>query len=413
MATNRKRVLVPSVMGAGGRRLLEARDDVEVVAFPTTISAADFHTLLRSGGEVHGAILGLTRFGETECALARGLEVVARIGVGYDAIDVPALTRRRVPLMLVGNANSSSVAEHALFLMLTLAKRGGELDMLVRAGRWAERLTAVPVDLLGKTVFVVGFGRTGTRVAKRCLAMEMTVIVYDPYLPAETMRAAGCEPVSDLDAALPRADFVTIHCPRSAETIGMFGAARLQRMKKTAYLVNTARGGIVDEGALHAALTAGTIAGAGIDVFDPEPPPPDHPLLQLANLVTSPHMAGVTRESIDRMAVQAAYNVLSVFDGDQACGGASISLRARLCHLAARLAHSSGCGIRHQPRVAKNRAELVALAETSNGRLGSIGMHARDLAALAGSRADGLDRRQHFRVLRIEGRRLPHAEREI
>ena len=187
--------------------------------------------------------------------------------------------------------------------------------MLVRAGRWAERLTAVPVDLLGKTVLVVGFGRTGTRVAKRCLAMEMTVIVFDPYLPAETMRAAGCEPVSDLDAALPRADFVTIHCPRSAETIGMFGAARLQRMKKTAFLVNTARGGIVDEGALHAALTAGTIAGAGIDVFDPEPPPPDHPLLRLANLVTSPHMAGVTRESIDRMAVQAAYNVLSVFDG--------------------------------------------------------------------------------------------------
>src|SRR5215467_15407812 len=99
VATNRKRVLVPSVMGAGGRRLLDARDDVEVVAFATTISAADFHTLLRSGGEVHGAILGLTRFGETECALARGLGVVARIGVGYDAIDVPALTRRRVPLM--------------------------------------------------------------------------------------------------------------------------------------------------------------------------------------------------------------------------------------------------------------------------------------------------------------------------
>src|SRR5262249_11053443 len=112
----RKRLLVPGVMGAGGRRLFDARDDVEIVAFPATISAADFHTLLRSGGEVHGAILGLTGFGETECALARGLEVVARIGVGYDAIDVPALTRRRVPLMLVGTANSSSVAEHALFL---------------------------------------------------------------------------------------------------------------------------------------------------------------------------------------------------------------------------------------------------------------------------------------------------------
>jgi D-3-phosphoglycerate dehydrogenase len=315
MASNRKRVVVPSSMGAGGRRLLDARDDVEVVAFPPAVSVADFQALLRSGGEVHGAILGLTRFGETECELARGLQVVARIGVGYDAIDVPALTARRVPLMLVGTANSPSVAEHALFLMLTLAKRGAELDALVQAGRWAERLSAVPVDLLGKTVLIVGFGRIGTRIAKRCLAMEMTVIACDPYLPADVVRAAGCEPVADLDAALPRADFVTIHCPRNEETIGMFGAARLQRMKKSAYLVNTARGGIVDEAALHAALTAGTIAGAGIDVFDPEPPPPDHPLLRLANLVTSPHMAGVTRESVDRMAVQAAYNVLSVFDG--------------------------------------------------------------------------------------------------
>ncbi len=302
MATNRKRLLVPNVMGEGGRKLLMARDDVEVVPFPTTISSGEFHALLQAGGEV-------------ECALARSMQVVARIGVGYDAIDVPALTRRRIPLMLVGTANSSSVAEHALFLMLTLAKRAAELHALVRAGRWAERLTAVPIDLLGKTVLVIGFGRTGTRVAKRCLAMEMNVMVYDPYLPAETVRAAGCELVSDLDVALPRADFVTIHCPKTAETIAMFGAARLQRMKKTAYLVNTARGGIVDESALHAALTAGTIAGAGIDVFDPEPPPPDHPLLKLANLVTSPHMAGVTRESIDRMAVQAARNVLSVFDG--------------------------------------------------------------------------------------------------
>jgi len=302
-------------MGQGGRKLLDTREDVEVVVFPAAIATAGFQALLRSSGEVHGAILGLTRFGEEECALAHGLQVVARIGVGYDAIDVPALTARRIPLMLVGTANSSAVAEHAVFLMLTLAKRARELDTLVRAGRWAERLAALPVDLLSKTVLIIGFGRIGTRVAKRCLAMEMNVLVYDPYLPAETVRAAGCEPVSDLDAAIPRADFVTIHCPKSAETVAMFDSARLQGMKKTAYLVNTARGGIVDEMALHAALSSGTIAGAGIDVFDPEPPLPDHPLLKLANFVTSPHMAGVTRESLDRMAVQAATNALSVFDG--------------------------------------------------------------------------------------------------
>ena len=315
MASNKKRVVIPNVIGEGGRKLLLAREDIEVVPFPATIASGDFHALLKSG-DVDAAILGVIRFGEAECALARGLQVVARIGVGYDAIDVGALTRRRIPLMLVGTANSSSVAEHALFLMLALARRAAELDALVRGGRWAERLKTLPVDLLGKSVLIVGFGRTGARVARRCLAMEMNVLVYDPYLPAEHMRAAGCEPVSDLDAALPGADFVTIHCPKTPETIGMFGAARLPRMKKTAYLVNTARGGIVDESALHAVLTERTIAGAGIDVLEQEPPAPDHPLLRLPNVIFSPHMAGVTRESIDRMAAQAAKNALSVLDGN-------------------------------------------------------------------------------------------------
>ena len=314
MTSNRKRVLVPNTLGEGGWKVLNARDDLDLIRFPNPIATPDFHALLRAAPDADGVILGLTRFGETECSLVPGLQVVARIGVGYDAIDVPALTRRRIPLMLVGTANSSAVAEHALLLMLALAKRTGELHGLVRSGRWAERLGVVPVDLFDKTVLVVGFGRVGTRVAKRCLALEMKVLIYDPYLSADTVHAAGCEPVADLDAALPRADFVTIHCPKTDETTGMFDAPRLARMKASAFLVNTARGGIVDEAALHAALTAGTIAGAGIDVFDPEPPPSDHPLLLLPNLVSSPHMAGVTRESIERMAMQAAYNVLSVLD---------------------------------------------------------------------------------------------------
>ena len=316
MASNKKRVLVPNVMAKAGWDMLNEREDVEPAAFPTTISAGDFNALLRSNDEVHGVILGLTRFGETEYAGARGLQVVARIGVGYDTIDVLALTHHRIPLMVVGTANSSTVAEQALFMMMALAKRGTHVDRLVRTGRWSERLSLLPVDLMNKTLLIVGFGRIGTRTAKRCLAMDMNVLVYDPYVPADQVRAAGCEPVGDLDSAVPRADFVSIHCPRTPETEGMFGNARLKRMKPTAYLVNTARGGIVDETALHAALTGGTIAGAGIDVFDREPPDPENPLLKLDNVVTAPHMAGVTRESIDRMAAQAVRNVLSVFDGN-------------------------------------------------------------------------------------------------
>jgi D-3-phosphoglycerate dehydrogenase len=316
MASNKKKVLVPNIMGPAGWNALEAREDIETVRFLTTISAGDFQALLRASAGVDGVILGLTRFGEPECALAgEKLRVVARIGVGYDTVDVAALTRRRVPLMVVGSANSPSVAEQALYMMMTLAKRGAYVHSLVRDGRWSERLSLLPVDLLGKNLLIVGFGRIGTRTAKRCLAMEMDVLVYDPYVKAEAVRAAGCEKVEDLDAALSRADFVSIHCPKTPETNGMFDAARLKRMKPTAYLVNTARGGIIDETALHAALTQGGIAGAGIDVFEKEPPAPDNPLLALDNVVTAPHMAGVTRESVDRMAITAARNVLSVLDG--------------------------------------------------------------------------------------------------
>jgi len=315
MPSNRKRIVVPTSMGAGGFEVLKTRDDVEVVPFNGTIASPDFNKLLAADGEVNGAILGLTRFGDTEAKNAKGLQVVSRIGVGYDTVDVPALTRHKVPLMIAGTANSPSVAEQAMHFMFALAKRGAELNAMVKANRWNDRFKSLPIDLIGKTLIIVGFGRIGTRVAKRTLAMEMNVLVYDPYVKSEAIRAAGCEPVTDLDAALPRADFVTIHCPKTDETVGMFDAVRLKRMKPTAYLINTARGGIVDEKDLHAALTSGVIAAAGLDVLDREPPDADNPLLTLDNVITAPHMAGVTRESIDRMAVQAVKNVLSVFDG--------------------------------------------------------------------------------------------------
>jgi D-3-phosphoglycerate dehydrogenase len=170
--------------------------------------------------------------------------------------------------------------------------------------------------LFGKTVLLIGFGRIGTRTAKRCLAMEMNVLVYDPYKPAKEIKAAGCEAVDDLDAALPRADFVSIHCPKTPETVGMFNADRLKRMMPSAYLVNTARGGLIDEAALYEALISGRLAGAGLDVFAQEPPPVPYPLFDLPNVIIAPHVAGVTWEAVDRMSEQTARNILSALDGD-------------------------------------------------------------------------------------------------
>src|SRR6516225_11207511 len=209
MATNKKKIFVTQTLSQGARALLTQRDDIELVEFSNLISAKDFEAMLKQHAPVHGVALGATRFGEPELEAAGDMKVVTRIGVGFDAVDVPALSRRNVPLMVAGTANSPSVAEQALFMMLTLAKRATEMHALVKDGTWAGRLGKLPYDLYGKTVLIVGFGRIGTRTAKRCLAMEMHVLVYDPYKSEAEIKAAGCAPVADLDAALPRADFVT------------------------------------------------------------------------------------------------------------------------------------------------------------------------------------------------------------
>jgi D-3-phosphoglycerate dehydrogenase / 2-oxoglutarate reductase len=316
MNTNKKKLLITESMSQTGWSLFNARGDIETVEFSNLISAQDFDALLKRHAPVHGVALGATRFGEPQLEASGDMKVVARIGVGYDSVDVPALSRHKVPLMVAGTANSPSVAEQAMFMMLTLAKRAVELHALVKDGKWSTRLGLLPFDLFGKTVLIAGFGRIGTRMAKRCLAMEMTVLVYDPYQSADAIKAAGCEPVPNLDAALPRADFVSLHCPKTPETTGLIDAARLALMKPSAYLINTARGGIVVEAALYDALLAGKLAGAGLDVFEVEPPPHGHRLFDLPNVIIAPHVAGVTREALDRMGLQTARNMLSVLDGE-------------------------------------------------------------------------------------------------
>jgi D-3-phosphoglycerate dehydrogenase / 2-oxoglutarate reductase len=312
MASNRKKVMLPHTMGKEGVELIRRRDDIEVVMYPGGITQAELLPLL---SDVAGISLGGTPYRKPEMDVSPAMEVVARIGVGYDTVEVPALTARRVPLMVAGTANSTSVAEHAFHLMMALAKRTPALDALVRKGTWGDRHGGLPMELSGKTALIVGFGRIGTRSARRCQGFDMNVLIYDPYVPAEKIAAAGCERVADLDAALPRADFVSIHCPKNPQTVGMFNAARLARMKRGAFILNTARGGIIDEPALHAALTSGHLAGAGLDVFDLEPTPVNNTLLQLDTVITSPHMAGVTTESVAGMAVVTAENILSVLDG--------------------------------------------------------------------------------------------------
>jgi D-3-phosphoglycerate dehydrogenase / 2-oxoglutarate reductase len=312
MATNKTKVMLPDTMGREGIALMQAREDIETIVYRTMITQAD---LLPRLTDVAGIALSLTPFRQPEMDASPAMQVVARIGVGYDAVEVPALTARRVPLMVAGTANSISVAEQAFHLIIALAKKNRAMDAMVRDNKWSNRQGSLPMELAGKTVLIVGFGRIGTRTARRCAAFDMTVLIHDPYINQESIRSAGYEPAADLNAVLPGVDIVCIHCPKNPETIGLFNADRLGRMKKGALIVNTARGGIIDEPALCQALISGHLAGAGLDVFDQEPTPPGNPLLKLDQVISSPHMAGVTIEAVAAMAVATSRNILSVIDG--------------------------------------------------------------------------------------------------
>src|SRR6201996_8334773 len=191
MATNKKKIFVTESMSQPGRALLREGDDIQIVEFPNMISAGDFEAMLKAQAPVHAVALGATRFGELELEASGDMKVVTRIGVGYDAVDVPAPSRRNAPLLEAGTANPPSVAEQAVFMMLTLAKRAVEMHALVKDGAWASRLGKLPYDLFGKTLLIIGFGRIGSRTARRCLAMEMNVLVYDPYKTAAEIKAAG------------------------------------------------------------------------------------------------------------------------------------------------------------------------------------------------------------------------------
>jgi D-3-phosphoglycerate dehydrogenase len=307
----KKRIMVQMPLTDGICSVLDARKDVEAVQF-TQLSEDN---ILQHVGEYDAAILSITPFTARIIDKADKMQIVARHGVGYDAVDVPALTKKGIPLAVVGTANSVTVAEHALFFILALAKRAILFDREVRKGNWDIRYNHIGFDVADKKVLVLGLGRIGRRLVPMLNAMGMDVFVYDPYVLQDTIVTSGATPVEDWRAALPDMDFVSVNCPKNEETNGMIGTAELASMKKTAFVVNTARGNIVDESALYHALKSGSIAGAGIDPFVVEPAGPNEPLFELDNIIVSPHSAGVTKESLFRMGAAAAQNILDQFDG--------------------------------------------------------------------------------------------------
>ena len=300
-------VLVAGKLHPSGLALLDAAAGV-TWDYVEDISEESYAPLI---GKADGLVIRTQPMTAATVARADRLKIVSRHGVGYDAVDVAALTARGIALAVVGDVNSVSVAEHAMMLLLAAAKRVTEADNTIRHGSWGWRNGLKSVELGGKRLLILGFGRSGRHLARMAQGFRMEVCVHDPFLSADP------EPpvtrVADLTDGLRTADFVSIHIPRTDRPL--IGAAELAAMKRGAIIVNTSRGGIVDEAALATALSSGHLGGAGFDVFDTEPPGPDSPLVRAERMVITPHIAGLTAECGERMAVQSVQNVLDFLAG--------------------------------------------------------------------------------------------------
>jgi len=308
----RKRVVVSEYIDPAGLELL--RRETEVLFLPDLPGT----TLEDAVAGAHGLGVRLARISAELMAAAPHLKVIAKHGVGYDNIDVAAATARRIVVVTTPRANSVSVAEHILALMLCLADRVCRANSDLKAGRFRRREDYTGVELKGKTLGIIGLGRIGSETAARCrLGFGMSVVAYDPYVPAQTFESTGYRRVDTPAQVLSEADFVVLCIPLTPETRGMVGARELLLMKPTAYLVNTSRGGLVDESALYTALSRGAIAGAAMDAFVKEPPTPDNPLLSLDNFIATPHVAGATVEAMRRMATDLAEEILRVLRGER------------------------------------------------------------------------------------------------
>jgi len=308
----RKRVIITEYIDPAGLEILSRYFDLVYLPGTKKVKLDDVI------GEAQGLGVRLAPITAELMARAPHLKVVAKHGVGYDNIDVAAATSRRIVVVTTPKANAVSVAEHIVSLMLCLANRICAANSDLKAGRFKQREDYVGVELKGKTLGVVGLGRIGSETARKCRSgFGMNVVAYDPLLSLETFELTGYKRTDTLGPLLEEADFVVLCVPLTSQTANMIGAKELGWMKSSAYLINTSRGGLVDETALHAALSEGRIAGAAMDAFVKEPPGPDNPLLSLDNFIATPHVAGATSEAMKRMATDLAEEIVRVLSGER------------------------------------------------------------------------------------------------
>lgn len=292
-----------------GMELLESRKDLVTCEVLVDLSCEAVEHAIADADAIVVRTAPLSR---QTLERAPRLRIVSRHGVGTDNVDVDYLSSRGIPMAIAADSNVGSVAEHTLMMILALAKDALAGDRATRAGDFAWRDLRTASDVAGKTILIMGYGRIGRRVGELCRTLGMHVAAYDPY---GEPGMEGVEWAGDFRAFLPQADFLSLHLPSTPETRGLIGARELSLLKRGAFVINCARGGIIDEAALAEALESGHLGGAGLDVFAHEPPVVTDRLFRQEKVILSPHNAALTEECAVRMATQAVQNVLDCLEG--------------------------------------------------------------------------------------------------
>ena len=271
--------------------------------------------LLKKIPDYDGITLRTTKIDNDILAAGKKLKVISRHGVGYDNVDTAYLKQNNISLLITATANAYAVAEHVFYMMLSISKNYLNLDKETRLGHFKKNFDTFPTfELFNKEILIAGFGRIGRNLIKKCIGFDMKVKVYDPFVSEKEVNLFGGTKVTNFNSAITSADFVSIHMPLNSETKNLINYQLIKTMKKSSVIINTARGGIVNETDLDKALNENLITGAGLDVFESEPVDTNNPLLKNNKVVMSPHTAALTNECKIRMAKETVQNIIDFFE---------------------------------------------------------------------------------------------------
>ena len=306
-----KNILIIQPIDKSGIEILENRPDYNF----EIIDGTDLEQIKEKIVKCDGISIRTAKLPADVIRSAKNLKIISRHGVGYDNIDLEAAKEKNVTISITATANAVAVAEHVMFMLLNISKRKDMYDKTVKSGRFNDR-NKLPktIELWNKNILIMGFGRIGKSLIKRCIGFEMNVYIYDPFVSKEEIESLGGKKIEDLKEGVKKMDALTLHMPLNEKTKNIINYEVLKNMKKNCIIINASRGGIINENDLNKSLNENKIFGAGLDVFDTEPPDNDNPLLKNDKTFLSPHTAAFTEECMVRMGKETIQNIIDFFD---------------------------------------------------------------------------------------------------